>query len=352
MGAFLMAAGMAAGMGLILTPLCRLLAFRIGAVDSPEARKIHQSPMPRLGGLAIYLGFSPAFWFLAKGSPSLWGLWLGGTLIFLVGLVDDIKNLHPLAKLMGQVLAALVAVAWGVKVEFLTNPFDGLFVLGNLAIPVTLFWIVGITNALNLIDGLDGLAAGTAAIAGITIGIIAALRGEVLVAGLALSLAASSLGFLPYNFHPARIFMGDCGSMFLGYNLAVLAILGLTKGATVVSLFIPIVVLGLPIMDTLMAIFRRFLNKRPIFSPDRGHIHHKLLDQGLDQRQAVGIIYLVNACLGGSAIILSRLTTAQGTWLLVGLGLLGLFACERLGLLGKDLLRRVKARCRSTLHLF
>jgi len=317
-----------------ITPLLCKLAPRLGAVDRPDERKIHLVLMPRLGGLAIYSGFLFAFLMLGYYQETYLGLVLGGTFITLMGAVDDIKGLSPRLKLAGQIIAAAILVVFGVRVEFLTNPFDGVFLLGKLAIPVTVFWIVGVTNALNLVDGLDGLAAGTSFIAAVTIAAVAWLHGETVVAALSLVLAASVLGFLPYNFHPARIFMGDSGSMFLGFNLAALATIGLTKSATVISLFIPVVILGLPILDTFFAITRRFLNHKPIFSPDNGHLHHRLLAQGLNQRQAVIVIYLVNACLGGSAVLLSILTTAQGMIILAALAVLILIGFNKLGILG------------------
>ncbi|MDK2820476.1 MAG: UDP-GlcNAc:undecaprenyl-phosphate/decaprenyl-phosphate GlcNAc-phosphate transferase [Clostridia bacterium] len=328
----------------LLTPLICRIAPRLGAVDNPDPRKVHHTPMPRLGGVAIYLGFMAAYGLLGYYDGQFMGLFYAGTFIMLVGVIDDIKSLNPKIKLIGQIIAACILVAYGVRVEFLTNPFADLLILGKLAIPVTIFWIVGVTNALNLVDGLDGLAAGTSFIAAVTIAVVAWLNNEFIVATLSLALAIGILGFLPYNFHPARIFMGDSGSMFLGFNLAALATIGLTKSATVISLFIPVVILGLPILDTFFAIVRRFLNGQPIFAPDKGHLHHRLLAQGLTQRQAVGIIYLVDACLGGSAILLNRLTTDQGVLILVGLSVIILVGCDKLGIIGKHSLSKLKAR--------
>ena len=343
----ILALALAGVISFLLTPVLCRVAPRIGAVDKPDARKIHHTLMPRLGGVAIYAGFLTAYWLLGFQEARYLGLLLGGTFILLVGLVDDIRNISPRLKLAGQIVAAAILVASGVRVEFLTNPFDGLLILGKLAVPVTIFWIVGVTNALNLADGLDGLAAGTSFIAAVTIAVVAWFNGETGVALLSLALAAGVLGFLPFNFHPARIFMGDSGSMFLGFNLAALATIGLTKSATVVSLFVPVVILGLPILDTTLAIIRRFLNHQPIFAPDKSHLHHRLLAQGLTQRQAVGIIYLVNACLGGSAVLLTRLTTDQSMLILVGLAVVILAGCDKLGVLGRRRLTRVKARHNS-----
>ncbi|AKX93047.1 putative undecaprenyl-phosphate N-acetylglucosaminyl 1-phosphate transferase [Moorella thermoacetica] len=347
----ILALALAGIVSFLLTPLLCRIAPRLGAVDKPNARKIHHTLMPRLGGVAIYAGFMLAYWLGGYRHQEYLGLFLAGTFIMLVGIIDDIRSLSPRLKLLGQIIAAVILVAFSVRVDFLTNPFDGLFILGKLAIPVTIFWLVGVTNALNLVDGLDGLAAGTSLIAAVTIAVVAWFNGELVVAFLSLALAAAVLGFLPFNFHPARIFMGDSGSMFLGFNLAALATIGLTKSATVISLFIPVVILGLPILDTMFAIVRRFLNHRPIFAPDKGHLHHRLLAQGLSQRQAVGVIYLVDACLGGSAILLSRVATDQGVLILIGLAVIILVGCDKLGIIGRGGLARAKTR-HNTLHMF
>jgi len=336
------------GIVYLLTPLVKRLAFKIGATDDPDDRKVHNRVMPRLGGLAIYLGFTLAVLLTQPLINSVWGLLLGGTLIMLLGVVDDIRGLSPRVKLAGQVAAALILVAFDIQVSFLTNPFQGMLFLESLAIPVTLLWIIGITNAVNLIDGLDGLAAGTAGIAAVTIAVVTILEGHTAVSALALILGASLVGFLRYNFHPAQIFMGDSGSMFLGFNLAALAIMGLTKGATVISLFIPVVILGIPIMDTLFAIVRRFFNGKPIFQPDKQHLHHCLLNMGLSHRQTVVAICLVNICLGVSAVILTELTTDQSVIMLIGLSIAMLTAANKIGVSGgitfKGIVKRVEER--------
>ncbi|BCV20137.1 glycosyltransferase family 4 protein [Moorella sp. Hama-1] len=347
----ILALALAGIVSFLLTPLLCRLAPRLGAVDKPNARKIHHTLMPRLGGVAIYAGFLAAYWLGGAHFREYPGLLLAGSFIIVVGIIDDIRSLSPWMKLLGQIVAAAILVAYGVRVDFLTNPFNGLVILGKMAIPVTILWLVGVTNALNLVDGLDGLAAGTSLIAAVTIAVVAWFNGEFVVAFLSLALAAATLGFLPFNFHPARIFMGDSGSMFLGFNLAALATIGLTKSATIISLFIPVIILGLPILDTLFAIIRRFLNHRPIFAPDKGHLHHRLLAQGWSQRQAVGIIYLVDACLGGSAILLSRVATDQGVLILVGLAVIILVGGDKVGIIGRGGLTRAKAR-HNTLHMF
>jgi UDP-GlcNAc:undecaprenyl-phosphate GlcNAc-1-phosphate transferase len=333
----LVAIALAFSLSLLLTPVLKWVAPRIGALDCPDPRKIHETLMPRLGGVAIYSGFAASYLAAGITNPVYWGIFWGASLITVVGILDDIRGLSPRWKLAGQIAAALVVTVLGVRVEFLTNPFNGLLFLGKLAIPVTLLWLVGVTNALNLVDGLDGLAAGTAIIAALTMAIVAWLQGEMVVAFLALALAASTLGFLPYNFYPASIFMGDSGSMFLGFTLASLAVLGLTKSTTVISLFVPVLILGIPILDTFFAIVRRFLNRRPIFQPDKGHLHHCLMAQGFSQRQAVLAIYLVNICLGASAILLTRLTTERGMVILLLLAVLVIWGSNRVGVIGHRL---------------
>lgn len=332
----------------LATPVVKKLAFKVRAIDDPDERKVHSRVMPRLGGLAIYLGFTLAILVTQPLTNAVWGLLLGGTVIMLLGVADDIKGLSPRVKLAGQVAAALILVAFGIRVEFLTNPFAGMFPLASLVIPVTLLWIIGITNAINLIDGLDGLAAGTSGIAAVTMAVVTALEGHTAIAALALILGASLAGFLRYNFYPAQIFMGDSGSMFLGFILAALAIMGLTKGATVISLFIPVVILGIPIMDTLFAIVRRFFNRKPIFQPDKQHLHHCLLNIGLSHRQTVLAIYLVNICLGISAVFLTQLTTDQSVVMLVALSVIMLTAANKIGVSGgitfKGIIKRVEDR--------
>ncbi|MDN5348083.1 MAG: UDP-GlcNAc:undecaprenyl-phosphate/decaprenyl-phosphate GlcNAc-phosphate transferase [Clostridia bacterium] len=321
----------------ISTPLVSRLALKIGAVDAPGGRKIHYTAMPRLGGLAIYAGFMVAALLSGSLGPQTYGLLVGGTLIFIIGLLDDLFGLNAWTKLLGQLSAAGILVFCGIRVEYLTNPFDGLFFLGKFMLPVTILWVVGVTNALNLVDGLDGLAAGTSIIAAASIAVITWLEGETGVSLLALALACAALGFLPHNFYPARIFMGDSGSLFLGFNLAVLSTMGLAKSATAISLFIPVVILGLPICDTFFAIIRRFLNGKSIFEPDKGHLHHRLLACGLTQRQAVLAIYAVDFCLAGSAVLLTRLTNAQGVIILVVLAVLILLGANRLGVMGRPI---------------
>jgi len=293
---------------LLLTPPIIRLAFKIGAVDVPDKRKVHDKIMPRLGGLAIFLSFCAAVVFLLfyyEYNLQVVGLLVGGAFILLVGIVDDIYSLPPLVKLLGQIIAALVVVAFGIRVHFLSNPFDGYFQLGLMSIPVTILWIVGVTNSINLIDGLDGLASGVSFIALITLTVIAVqIHQSTLIPLLSLSLAGAILGFLRYNFHPAKIFLGDSGSMLLGFTIAVLSTMGLLKSVTVYTFLIPIIILGVPIFDTSFAIVRRYSNNKPIFKPDKAHLHHRLLKRGLSHRQAVLAIYCLAIAFSLSAVYL------------------------------------------------
>ncbi len=330
------ALALAFGIPLLLTPPIRRLALRAGAVDKPGERKVHHVPVPCWGGLGIFLGFTAAVLLSMPLSREIAGLLLGGLVALTVGLIDDRRELSPWVKLAGQVAAAVVAVAFGVTIRFVTNPFGGLIGLGYFSVPVTILWIVAITNAINLVDGLDGLAAGVAVISAGTVAVVSFGQGEPLVAGLAVLLGAASLGFLPHNFHPARIFMKDAGSMFLGFMLASLSAIGLTKSATAFSLILPILILGIPIFDMLFAIVRRVLQGRHIFTPDRGHLHHRLLDLGLTHRQAVLLIYAINLLLGGSAILLTYLTTEQGLVMLFLLLSGIMVAANKVGLFGAE----------------
>ncbi len=309
----------ALAMALGLTPLVKKFAIRVGAVDAPNHRKVHTRIMPRLGGLAIYLAFMAALLIvlpLVSGEKAhvIWGLLLGGTIVTIVGALDDRFDLSPKVKLLGQIAAAGVVVSFGVKVDFVTLPFGDGHSMGWLAIPITIFWIVGVTNAINLIDGLDGLAAGVSAIATGTIFVLSLIMGNVTVAVLSAVLLGSILGFLFFNFHPAKIFMGDSGALFLGFSLAALSVLGF-KQATLVSFVVPIFILGVPLSDTFFAIVRRTLNKTPISAADKNHLHHCILALGLSHRNSVLVIYGIAAMFALSAILLS--TVAQWVALIV-----------------------------------
>lgn len=334
---------LAGGITLAATPWVRRQAFRWGAVDRPNARKVHKGVMPRLGGLAVYAGFVTAVLVTIQPTRSLYGLLLGMTLIMLLGALDDIRGLSPRVKLAGQVAAALVLLPLGVQVYFVTNPFNGHIVdVGWLGIPITIFWVVAVTNAVNLIDGLDGLAGGVSCIAALTMAVVGWTQWQVFGAAgqreiimLALLLAAALLGFLRYNFHPAKIFLGDSGSMLLGYTLAVMAIMGLTKSVTAVSVLVPLVILGIPLLDTFFAVLRRYHRHRPIFQPDKEHLHHQLLALGLSHRQAVLVIYGISALLGASAVVLNLVATDQALALLVVLAVVVIAAANKVGVIGR-----------------
>lgn len=290
----------------LLTPYIKQLAVKIGAVDKPDKRKVHTQVMPRLGGLAIYLATMLAIVCSMPITRDLLGILLGGTWIVIVGVFDDKYSLPARVKLAGQVIAAVILVAFDVKIEWLNNPFGGYFYLEYLSIPFTVFWVISFINVVNLIDGLDGLAAGVSGIASITVILVAVHQGYFPVATLTAALAGGIIGFIHYNFNPATIFMGDTGSMFIGYMLAAISIFGAVKSAATIALLVPAIALGLPIMDTAFAILRRYSNGRPIFQPDKGHLHHRLLAMGLSQRQAVLLMYGISIVLCLAAFVLAE----------------------------------------------
>ena len=308
---YLLLAAIAALVTLVLTPIVRAVATRMGLVDMPGGRKVHTHPIPRLGGVAIYAGFMAAAgvqfvgerffgWgaTLIGGDGQLIGALVGMTAIFMLGVVDDVVTLKWHWKLLGQVLAATFVAAMGVQLQFMGNPFGGGNIsLGVLTLPVTVLWIVGFTNVINLIDGLDGLAAGVAAIAGISFLVLANIINMFPAAVMAAALVGACLGFLRYNFNPASIFMGDSGAMFLGFTLASIALFGVLKTTAVSVLLVPLLIIGVPLFDTASAILRRWRHQQPIHEADKGHIHHRLLGRGFNQRQTVLIIYAWSALL-------------------------------------------------------
>ncbi|MEY7999315.1 MraY family glycosyltransferase [Clostridium sp. Mt-5] len=305
----------------VITPLVRKYAIKLRIMDVPkDNRRVHTKPVPLLGGIAIYISFVVTLVLkVGKLTNSETGLILGSTIIVIGGFLDDKFNIKPWCKLLFQLAATLILIIYGVKIVLITNPFSGLYQfvnLGMMSIPLTLIWVVGITNALNLIDGLDGLAAGIAFISSITIFIIALLNGRNEAAILTIILSGAIIGFLPYNFNPASIFMGDTGAQLLGFLLAAISIEGAVKSAAAFSIAVPILALGIPIYDTLFAMIRRKINGRPIMQADRGHLHHRLLDMGLTQKQAVAIMYVISAVLGSFSIIAMEIN-AQRSYLLL-----------------------------------
>lgn len=302
----------------LFTPLAKYTAKKIGAIDVPkDDRRVHNVPIPRLGGLAIYLASMISILIFLPVDKSIVSIMIGGTIIVITGIIDDVKPMSARWKLFFQILSAAVLILGDIRIEFFGNPFvkNGIINLGILSIPVTIFWVVGITNTLNLIDGLDGLSAGVGAIAAVSLFFVAASIQYIdtsIVMILCAIIAGSAFGFLPHNFNPAKIFMGDTGALFLGYMLSVVAMEGVMKSVATITIVVPILALGLPIFDTTFAIFRRLINKRPISEADKGHVHHRLLDKGLSQKQAVLVLYMVSAVFGSAAILLAGIKPEYG----------------------------------------
>ncbi len=294
-------------MAILITPLVRRFAYLIGAVDHPNARKVHMRPMPRIGGLAIFISFLIGYALLLPASRYNDAILIGAVVIILTGLIDDRFQLSARVKLMGQMIATVVVLHSGMRIEMINLPFDQQLYLGSWSIPVTVLWLIGITNAINLIDGLDGLAAGVSSIALGTIALLAIIQGNVYLTMMALLLLASTLGFLVHNFYPAKIFMGDTGALFLGYMLAVFSLIGF-KNVTLFSLVVPVLLLGLPISDTIFAIVRRLVQGRPPMSPDKSHMHHQLIDMGFTTRQAVLLMYGMTFFFGIASILFAKTT--------------------------------------------
>lgn len=306
------------------TPSVRVLAYKLGAIDIPQdGRRMHKKPIPRLGGLAIYLGFILTSLIFAEFNPALIAIWIGGSIIVLLGILDDIFRLKASVKMVVQIGVALIAVWKGIIVEQI-NFFGTPIEFGAWAIPITVIWIVGLTNAINLIDGLDGLSCGVSAISAMSLLLVSIIMGEDHSMTLLMAiLAGSCMGFLPFNINPAKIFMGDTGALFLGYALSVISIQGVLKLHAVVSFIIPISIFALPLLDTTFAFTRRILQGKSPFSPDRGHLHHRLIDMGLNQKQVVAILYAVCALLGLSAILFtSEMLWKAGVIILLGIILL------------------------------
>lgn len=317
---------------LAATPLARRIAVKLGAIDKPTGRRVNKVPVPRMGGIAIFCGIAAAFAVQYVGTMSLgwpvvlvpspklrvnyWMLVLAFCVIFTTGLLDDKFSLRPAQKLAGQVLAAVIAVAGGLVIGDISSPLGPEFIsLGWLAYPVTVIYLVAYVNIINLIDGLDGLAAGISAIASFTMFVLSVMAGRLDAAALSIAVTGSSLGFLRYNFHPASIFMGDSGSLTLGFALGCSSLLSVTRFAGLTTIIVPLVIAAVPILDTLSAIVRRTRAHVSIGQADRGHIHHRLMDEGFDQRQAVLVMYAwtLMLCLG------SVVMTQVGTWPRVGI---------------------------------
>ena len=309
---------------LITTPVVKGLAFKVGAVDVPkDNRRMHDHPIPRMGGLAIFFGFLLSTLLYVQMTPQFRGMLLGSVIIVVLGIFDDIYALGAKFKLAVQIVAALVAVLSGNVIQILSNPnifsADPWWELGWLSYPVTVLWIVAITNAVNLIDGLDGLACGVSTISALTMLVISLAVADAPVAIVMAALAGGCIGFLPYNLNPAKIFMGDTGSTFLGFILAVMSIQGLFKFYTIISFAVPFLMLGLPIFDTCFAFIRRIAHGQSPMHPDRSHVHHRLIDLGFNQKQAVAVLYIISAILGLCAVVLTTSGELKAMLLLLAL---------------------------------
>ncbi|MBR6725728.1 MAG: undecaprenyl/decaprenyl-phosphate alpha-N-acetylglucosaminyl 1-phosphate transferase, partial [Clostridia bacterium] len=310
---YLIAAALCAGLiSFTTTPLARVFAFKVGAVDVPkDERRMHNKPIPRLGGLAIFLGFSVAALAFCDFTPTLLSIYFGGLVIVVVGVLDDIFRLNAWVKFIVEIAVAFIPISQGLSIEFI-NLFGEYVVFGVFEIPITILWIVGLTNAINLIDGLDGLSCGISVICSLSLLLCSILvLDNFALTMLTAILAASCLGFLPFNSNPAKIFMGDTGALFLGYTLSVISISGLFKMHAVLSFMIPVSIFALPLFDTIFAFVRRIASGHSPFRPDRGHIHHRLIDIGFNQKQTVYILYSVCGILGISAVMFS----ISGRWM-------------------------------------
>lgn len=289
-----------------MTPAVRVLAFRIGALDIPlDSRRMHKKPIPRIGGLAIFAAFAVTTLIFCDPSPQLWSIWIGGAILIVVGVLDDIFRIPALVKFAAQIGAAFVPVIFKVRIDNISIS-GKYYQFDNWSIPITVLWIVGLTNAINLLDGLDGLACGVSAICSSSLFLVIILSGDITNAIIVAILAASCIGFLPFNKNPARIFMGDTGALFLGYTLAIISISGVFKVHTLISFFVPMAIFALPLLDTGFAFFRRLIHGKSPFSADRGHLHHKLIDMGFTQKNAVRILYAITALLGLVAVVFTN----------------------------------------------
>ena len=294
----------------VMTPPVKRFAEKVGAIDVPrDNRRVHDHPIPRMGGLAIFIGFVLSLIFFVPMSTKVLGLLVGSVIIAVMGGVDDIVSLNPWVKLAGQIVAALVAIRCGLVFDVISNPNifaeETYIEIGWLSIPLTMLWIVGCTNAVNLIDGLDGLAVGVSAISSMTMLIVSLFVSEPVVSIILAALTGACLGFMPYNLNPAKIFMGDVGSQLLGFVLSTASIMGLFKLHAIITFFVLLLALALPLADTIFAFFRRILHGQSPFKADKGHFHHRLLAMGLNQKQVVAVLYGISAVLGLLAVLMA-----------------------------------------------
>ena len=317
-------------MSFAATPLVKIFAQKVGAMDVPkDGRRMHDHPIPRLGGLAMFLGFRLSTLLFAEIDLQIRGMLLGCVVVVTAGVIDDIAPLKWWVKLLLQLAAAGIAVGHGIRIEVFTNPNllgEGWLILGWLSIPITVLWIVLVTNSVNLIDGLDGLAVGVSGIGSVTMLVIALLVSEGNVAIILAALTGACVGFMPYNMNPAKIFAGDTGALLLGYVLATMSVIGLFKTYAIISFLLPFLVLALPIFDTLFAIIRRIIHGQNPMQADRGHVHHRLIDMGLSQKQAVAILYCVSTVFGLAAVVLATSGRMKALLLLLAFAFTGIIA--------------------------
>lgn len=345
----------AAVMCFFASPFARRLAILIGAIDVPlDSRRVHKKPIPRMGGLALYMAFTTAtLCFFPYLSKSYFGILLGGAVLVVSGIIDDKYNLRPLYKFSFQVVAAAIAVSFGIRIEVLNNILvfskKEYISLRWLSVPITMGWIILLINAVNLTDGLDGLAAGVACISSITLLIIAVLLNDVNSAVITAALAGACIGFLPYNFNPARIFMGETGASFIGFVLATVSVTGLFKMYTVISVAVPFLILGLPIFEIIFSVLRRILKGQSPVHADKKHIHHRLLAMGLSQKRSVALIYIITAVLCAAAVLF---VLGFGRWALLLLTLMAIativFAMYKMDASPLVLYRNLKIRLHNS----
>ncbi len=345
---------------LITVPLASRIAWRVGAIDRPSKRRINTVPIPRMGGIAVFIGISVAavaykivteflgwtrvFKPLPEMQIDYFFVASGAAMVFATGVVDDVKSLRPTQKLMGQILAAILAASGGLVIGNIVNPFGGGEIdLGRLSYPITVVYMVAFMNIINLIDGLDGLAGGITVISCLTMFGLSVMSGRLDAAMTAIVTAGAVLGFLKYNFHPAKIFLGDSGSLLLGFMLAAISLMNVTRVAGLTTMLIPLVIALVPITDTLAAIIRREREHVSIMSPDKGHIHHRLLQDGFDQRTAVIFIYLWTMLLCLGAVIMTQVGMYKRIVVFAVLFIASFLVARKLGLFTPVLKHRDKS---------
>ncbi|ABJ67519.1 MraY family glycosyltransferase [Pediococcus pentosaceus] len=326
----------------ILTPFVRRISFKVGAIDKPTARRVNKVPMPTMGGLAIFIAFNFSLFFLLRNqipNPQFYGIFFGECIILVTGIIDDIFELRPIQKMIGILLAALAVYLFAnVRMTTLTFPFIGIVNFGWFSLPITLLWIAAITNAINLLDGLDGLATGVTIIALFTTGFTGLFflpSTNIYIVIMIFTLVAAEIGFLPYNFFPARIYLGDTGALFIGFMISIFSLSGL-KNATFITILIPVMILGVPLTDTVYAILRRLLNKESISHADKRHLHHRLMQMGLTHRQTVLVIYGISLIFSFIALLYPVSTLWGSVLLTIGI-LIGIeIFVEAIGLVGEN----------------